>query len=110
MVAVTKTFLPLLKKSKGRIVNVSSGAGRTCNPFLMSYCISKYGVEAFSDSLRLEMKIWNVSVHIIEPGLFKTEAVLSCHDQLLRYAANRLKELEQRTIDEYGEQYLQEGE
>ena len=111
VVAVTKTFLPLLKKSKGRIVNVSSSAGRSVMQSLMSYCISKYGVEAFSDSLRLEMKIWSVSVHIIEPGLFKTEKVLniSNRDYTANIAANVLKGLDQKTIDEYGVHYLQEG-
>ncbi|KAG8540832.1 hypothetical protein GDO81_030239 [Engystomops pustulosus] len=48
---VTLKLLPLLRKSKGRIVNVSSIVGRVtfCGG---GYCISKFGVEAFSDSLR----------------------------------------------------------
>ena len=36
------------------------------------YCITKYGVEAFSDALRREMGPWGVGVVIIEPGVFKT--------------------------------------
>ena len=36
------------------------------------YCSSKYATEAFSDSLRLEVKPWGVSVHIIEPTYYKT--------------------------------------
>lgn len=48
---VTLRFLPLIRKSKGRIVNMSSIVGRVtiCGG---GYCISKFGVEAFSDSLR----------------------------------------------------------
>ncbi|XP_056418473.1 retinol dehydrogenase 7-like [Hyla sarda] len=68
---VTLRLLPLIRKSKGRIVNVSSIVGRVtiCGG---GYCISKFGVEAFSDSLRREMKPFGVQVSIIEPGYFYT--------------------------------------
>ena len=45
-------FLPLLKKGKGRIVNMSSVSGRIATPFNIPYCISKCGIEAMSDALR----------------------------------------------------------
>lgn len=48
---VTLQFLPLLKKGRGRVVNVSSILGRL-SIIGGGYCLSKYGVEAFSDSLR----------------------------------------------------------
>ena len=50
-VDVVKTFLPLIK-GKGRVVNVSSGAGRFPGSRLSAYAISKHGVEAFNESLR----------------------------------------------------------
>lgn len=50
---VTMTFLPLIKKSHGRIVNTSSIMGRVAYPGATPYCISKYGIEAFADNLRL---------------------------------------------------------
>ena len=46
--------------------------GRTNLPQSASYSITKYGVEAFSDALRREMRPWGVQVSVIEPGLFKT--------------------------------------
>src|SRR5688572_23459174 len=49
---VTMTFLPLVKKARGRIVNVSSLGGRFTPPRVVHYCVSKYGLEAFSDGLR----------------------------------------------------------
>src|SRR6218665_1064142 len=49
---VTMTFLPLVKKALGRVVNVSSIAGRLAVPFIEPYSVSKYGLEAFSDGLR----------------------------------------------------------
>jgi NAD(P)-dependent dehydrogenase (short-subunit alcohol dehydrogenase family) len=67
-VAVTQAFLPLLKVSRGRIVNMSSLAGRTALPFMGPYCASKFGLEAASDSLRRELLPFGVRVIVIEPG------------------------------------------
>lgn len=69
-VSVTKALLPLLRRSKGRIVNVASIAGRTGLPSEPAYCASKYAVEGYSDVLRRDMLPWGVTVHIIEPGVF----------------------------------------
>ncbi|XP_036312923.2 retinol dehydrogenase 16-like [Pipistrellus kuhlii] len=71
VIEVTLSLLPLVRKAKGRVVNVSSIFGRVA--FIGGgYCISKYGVEAFSDSLRRELSHFGVKVAIIEPGYFKT--------------------------------------
>lgn len=53
LVEVTLKFLPLLKKARGRVVNVASILGRL-SLIGGGYCLSKWGVEAFSDSLRYE--------------------------------------------------------
>ncbi|XP_028607959.1 retinol dehydrogenase 7-like [Grammomys surdaster] len=71
MIEVTLNMLPLVRKARGRVVNVSSVLGRV-SFFGGGYCISKYGVEAFSDSLRRELSYFGVKVAIIEPGGFKT--------------------------------------
>ena len=52
LIDVTMTFLPLVKKSRGRIVNTSSINGRLSVPLCVPYNVSKYGVEAFTDALR----------------------------------------------------------
>jgi NAD(P)-dependent dehydrogenase (short-subunit alcohol dehydrogenase family) len=67
-VAVTQTFLPLLKASRGRIVNISSIAGRSALPFLGPYAASKFALEAVSDSLRRELAPFGVDVIVIQPG------------------------------------------
>ncbi|KAM8905903.1 D-beta-hydroxybutyrate dehydrogenase, mitochondrial isoform 2-T3 [Lycaon pictus] len=54
-VQMTKAFLPLIRRARGRIVNISSMLGRMANPARSPYCITKFGVEAFSDCLRYEM-------------------------------------------------------
>ncbi|NWT20940.1 RDH16 dehydrogenase, partial [Vireo altiloquus] len=71
LVEVTLSLLPLVRRARGRVVNVASVMGRL-SFFGGGYCISKYGVEAFSDSLRLEMRPFGVRVSIIEPGGFQT--------------------------------------
>ncbi|KAK3089643.1 hypothetical protein FSP39_005284 [Pinctada imbricata] len=67
-VRVTKMFLGLVRKEKGRIVNVSSAKGLICNPSTACYGMTKYAIETFSDILRLEMRKFSVRVVVIEPG------------------------------------------
>lgn len=69
-VMVTKSVLSLIRDSQGRVINVASIAGRLAIPSQAAYCISKYGVEAFSDVLRTDLLPWGATVHIIEPGVF----------------------------------------
>jgi len=67
-IAVTQAFLPLLRKSRGRIVNMGSISGRVAAPFIGAYAASKFALEAFTDSLRVELQPWDIGVSIIEPG------------------------------------------
>lgn len=71
-IAVTQAFLPLLRKGRGRLVNVSSGNGKIAFPFTGAYCGSKFALEGFSDTLRLELAPWGIHVIVIEPGAFDT--------------------------------------
>ncbi len=71
-VAVTQQFLPALRTGRGRIVNVSSIGGRVALPLMGAYNMSKFGLEAMSDSLRRELRPHGVDVIVIEPGGVKT--------------------------------------
>jgi NAD(P)-dependent dehydrogenase (short-subunit alcohol dehydrogenase family) len=71
-VAVTQALLPALRRGRGRIVNVSSIGGRVALPLLGAYAMSKFGLEAFSDSLRRELRPQGVDVIVVEPGGVKT--------------------------------------
>ena len=71
-VAVTQAFLPALRGGGGRIVNVGSIGGRVALPLLGAYAMSKFGIEAFSDTLRRELRAQGVDVIVIEPGGVKT--------------------------------------
>jgi len=55
-------------RRSGRIVNVSSMAGRVSVPLMGAYCASKFALEAFSDALRVEAKPFGVHVALLEPG------------------------------------------
>ena len=71
--AVTQAFLPLLRKSKGRVVNTGSGFGLIALPGTSVYSASKFAVEAISESLRVELRPFGISVSVIEPGAIATE-------------------------------------
>jgi NAD(P)-dependent dehydrogenase (short-subunit alcohol dehydrogenase family) len=71
-IRVTQECLPLLRESKGRIVNMSSISGKIASPFLGPYAASKYALEAVSDSLRRELRKHGVKVSIVEPGAIAT--------------------------------------
>jgi len=70
--AVTRAFLPLLRKHGGRIVNMGSVNGLVSAPFIGPYCASKFGLEALTDALRMELKPWGISVSLMEPGSIRT--------------------------------------
>jgi NAD(P)-dependent dehydrogenase (short-subunit alcohol dehydrogenase family) len=69
---VTQAFLPRLRASHGRIVNMSSVAGRFTFPFGGVYAASKHALEALSDALRRELSSSGVRVILIEPGSINT--------------------------------------
>lgn len=71
-VAVTQPLIPLLRKTRGRIVNMSSMAGRSATPVMGPYSASKFALEAISDALRLELRPWGIHVALVEPGKIDT--------------------------------------
>jgi len=72
-VAVTQSFLPLLRKARGRILTTGSIAGFFAAPALAPYSMSKYAIEAFSDALRRELRPWGIEVCLLEPGAIATD-------------------------------------
>jgi short-subunit dehydrogenase len=73
MVYCTYYALPYIKEASGRIVNVSSLGGVMAIPFNTSYIASKFAVNGFSDSLRMELTKAGVSVTVICPYWVVTE-------------------------------------
>ena len=68
---MTQAFLPMLRAGRGRIVNMGSVAGRSALPFSGPYCASKFALEGLTDSLRMELRQFGISVSIVEPGAVK---------------------------------------
>ncbi|WAQ96614.1 H17B6-like protein [Mya arenaria] len=71
-IRVTKACLPLVRKTRGRVVNISSLAGRFALPGFTAYSASKFGCIGFSDALRREMEKFGVHVACLEPKLYRT--------------------------------------
>lgn len=72
VVRITQAFLPLIRKSKGRVVTTTSTGGRLTFSGFVPYCMSKHATSSFCDGLRLEMAKFGVKVVTIEPISYRT--------------------------------------
>ncbi|CAL1274992.1 unnamed protein product [Larinioides sclopetarius] len=106
MVRVTKTFLPLLKQAKGRIVNITSLGGEVPFPYLSCYASSKYAAVGFTDCIRQELDVLGVSVVSIEPELFKTgltskEYLKTMKDSFIKQVDKSLKQGHAASLEKF---------
>lgn len=70
---MTNAVLPEMRRARsGMIINVSSIVGRMGIPFQSLYCASKYALEGYSESLRMELKRLGIGVVLVEPGDMRT--------------------------------------
>ncbi|MCK5839669.1 MAG: SDR family oxidoreductase [Bacteroidales bacterium] len=70
--AVTRAFLPLLRKHSGRIINIGSISSFVASPAASTYAASKYAVRAITESLHLELKPFGMFVSLVAPGPVKS--------------------------------------
>jgi short-subunit dehydrogenase len=71
---LTQVVIPVMRNQKsGKIINISSIGGKMVGPFGAWYHVSKFGVEALSDALRLELKPFGIDVIVIQPGGIQSE-------------------------------------
>jgi NAD(P)-dependent dehydrogenase (short-subunit alcohol dehydrogenase family) len=68
LLEVTQSFIPMLRKSKGRIINIGSTSGYLAFPGAAAYSASKFAVKAVTDSLRLELIPFGMKVILVSPG------------------------------------------
>ena len=74
LVQLTKLVIPGMRaQGWGRIVNVSSMGGKVVFPEFGVYHATKFAVEAISDAMRFELKVFGIRVSVIEPGAIRTE-------------------------------------
>ena len=98
--AVTQSLLPLLVRGRGRVVNVTSLAGRLGTPLMAPYVAAKHGLEGLSDVLRLELGQLGVHVAVIEPGYIST----AMRGKLTRDTEAVIRSLPIEGQSRYGEQ------
>lgn len=70
---ITKAFAPLIIEQKGRITTISSISGILSSQLFGPYSMSKHAMEAFADSLAVEMAKFDVKVSVVEPGNFESK-------------------------------------
>lgn len=86
---LTQLVLPHMRaRGSGRILNISSMAGRITSPLGAWYHATKYALEAFSDALRMEVEEFGIDVVIIESGGVKTPWGLIAADHLEESSRN----------------------
>jgi len=97
-IAVIQAFLPLLRRNRGRIVNISSVGAHIAIPFggLLNASKSAFGI--LSDTLRLELHPFGIRVITIEPGSIATPAV----EKTLGNVEGVIAELPEQGRAEYG--------
>ncbi len=73
-IRVTHNVLPhMIRQKSGHIINISSILGKGAAPYRSLYCASKYGMEGFMESLRLEVAKYNIKVSVIRPPSVRTK-------------------------------------
>ncbi|XP_007888075.1 retinol dehydrogenase 7 [Callorhinchus milii] len=106
VIEVTLSVLPLIKKARGRVVNIASIFGRL-SIIGGAYCISKYGVEAFNDSLRRDMHDFGVKVLCVEPSFFKTR--ITRFDLVLQNTNKLWEKLSPEVKEDYGDDFVEKS-
>ena len=101
-VGVVQAVLPLLRRSRGRIVFMSSVSGLITVPGTGAYSASKYALESIADALRMELRPWGIRVSLVEPGPTRTDMwgdALDDYDQMVAGLTPEHRELYARQLD-----------
>ncbi len=99
---VCRAAIPALRKSHGKIINITSIGGRFALPYRGVYCASKFAVEGFSESLSLELLPQGIDVSILQPGDVKTSINTNRHiaERIDREVYPKFDEVLQQIHDE----------
>src|SRR2546422_1914906 len=112
VIRVTQAVLPTMRKQRsGKIVNISSGAGRLGYPGGSAYVSTKFALEGLSESMSYELEPFGIRVVLVEPGVIRTNfsngMVLakkaqdpnSPYSQMMQRMGATLQQLEQNGSD-----------
>jgi short-subunit dehydrogenase len=108
---LSKLVIPeMRKKGSGKIINISSIAGKTWIPFGGWYNASKFAVEGLSNAMRNELKDFGIDVVIIEPGAIKTNwADIAAENLLDKSGQGIYKEKAEKQAKKFNEMYSDKG-
>ncbi|XP_015729664.1 estradiol 17-beta-dehydrogenase 2 isoform X2 [Coturnix japonica] len=104
-VEVSKTFLPLLRKSQGRLVNMSSMTGGIPLPRYAAYGASKAALSMFSGVMRQELSKWGIKVAAIHPSGFRT-GIQGTSELWVKQEKELVEHLSVDVQQDYGRDYL----
>lgn len=92
VVRVTQSVLPEMReRRRGRIINMSSVAGKMASPVLGPYSSSKFALESMSDALRIELLPFGVHVILIEPGYIRSDMERAAQELSSKYVLGAQK-------------------
>jgi len=104
-IRTVKAVLPMIRRSKGRVITVASMMGRFGAISRAPYCCTKWAVEGFTECLRPELKKWNVNVTCVEPGNFIAGTALYLGDNTIKKQSEYMwNNLPQAIRDDYGKE------
>lgn len=85
-----RAAMPMLRERNGRVVNMSSVAGKVSMPYYGVYSATKHSIEALSDALRMEVSSFDVDVVVVEPGAFNTGFNRRAREALIKYVPDSI--------------------
>jgi NAD(P)-dependent dehydrogenase (short-subunit alcohol dehydrogenase family) len=93
---VTRAVLPVMRRQRsGHIITISSSAGLAGQEFCTAYSASKFGLEGWMESLRLEVARFGIQATVVNPGFFRTELLTP---QSTRYAESEVDDYTERRV------------
>jgi NAD(P)-dependent dehydrogenase (short-subunit alcohol dehydrogenase family) len=87
--ATTQAFLPLLRRARGRVINMGSLQGWQAVPFAGGYAATKWALVGLTQVLRLELAPWGLAASVVEPGIVETPIWRKASEPLAALAASR---------------------
>ncbi|XP_030058519.1 17-beta-hydroxysteroid dehydrogenase type 2 isoform X1 [Microcaecilia unicolor] len=104
-VEVSKTFIPLLRKAQGRLINICSLGGYIPMPGFSAYAASKAALSMFSGVMRQELSKWGIKVAAVYPGGFRT-SIFGSERQWNKQDKDILESIMPETREDFGEDYI----
>lgn len=106
-IEIIRSFLPLIKKSQGRIVNVVSSASRVGHPEFVPFTMAMFGLEAFCKSLREDLRERNSNIKVISIlNEVSNVNLVPNDDAIARKSEIMWQKLDQETYEEHGDPYF----